>query len=68
MQELAFCFLGTKIDLGVEPQNRQLILNWIEKMKIKYSLRSFLYFETSALEDICIKESAIAIATMIKEK
>lgn len=67
MQELVFCFLGTKIDLGVDPQNRQLILTWIEKMKIKYALRSFLYFETSALEDIGIKESAVAIATMIKE-
>ena len=68
MQELVFCFLGTKIDLGVDPQNRQLILTWIEKMKIKYALRSFLYFETSALEDIGIKESAVAIATLIKEK
>jgi GTPase SAR1 family protein len=36
MSELAFCLLGTKKDLGVEPANVQLILKWIDKMKAKY--------------------------------
>ena len=67
MNELCFCLLGTKCDLGIDQANEETIQKWREKIQKNYGCE-LPYFQTSALKGQNIKEAAQRLATDILAK
>ena len=60
--------VGTKVDKEVDKQNLDYVYKWIKQMQKKHLIPELPFFQTSALNDLGVMESARKLATMINLK